>query len=199
MAWRLAKGWAKIFSSTATYCGKSSRRREQSDEDTVIEIGPGLGVLTWALADAARTVVAVEVDAGLVRWLTELMQERDNVHVVAHGCATSRSASALRRPSPRSGRRLQSGGQLAVLHYDAAAHALFGGKFARPHDVVMVQREVAQRMTARPGTKEYGASSVAIQLRADVELVTVVSPHVFFPKPAVESAVVRLSLRPFRK
>ena len=62
--------------------------------------------------------------------------------------------------------------------------------------VVMVQKEVAQRMTAAAGSKEYGALSVAVQLRADVELVGVVSPHVFFPKPAVESAVVRLSLRP---
>lgn len=165
-------------------------------EDTVIEIGPGLGVLTWALADAARTVIAVEVDAGLVRWLERLLRARDNVRLV-HADALEVDFHALlaeHPPGPGG-----AGKVIANLPYYITTPLLM--RFLEegpPLDsmVVMVQREVAQRLTARPGTKDYGALSVAVQLRADVETVGVVSPHVFFPKPAVESAVVRLKLRP---
>lgn len=166
------------------------------DEDTVIEIGPGLGVLTWALADAARTVVAVEVDAGLVRWLTELMQERDNVHVVHADALQVDLRQLFAEHPPGSGGAYKVAANLPYYITTPLLMRFLEENLPVDTMVVMVQREVAQRMTARPGTKEYGALSVAIQLRADVELVTVVSPHVFFPKPAVESAVVRLSLRP---
>lgn len=165
-------------------------------DDTVIEIGPGLGVLTWALADHARTVVAVEVDAGLVRWLDRLLRERDNVRLV-HADALQVDFHALLADHPPGPAGVYK--VIANLPYYITTPLLM--RFledALPLDsmVVMVQKEVAQRMTAAPGSKEYGALSVAVQLRADVELVGVVSPHVFFPKPAVESAVVRLSLRP---
>ena len=145
-------------------------------------------------ADAVRTVIAVEVDAGLVRWLERLCGGTT--------CAWSTPArwrwtfTPCSRSIPGPG---GTGKVIANLPYYITTPLLM--RFLEegpPLDsrVVMVQREVAQRLTARPGTKDYGALSVAVQLRADVETVGVVSPHVFFPKPAVESAVVRLKLRP---
>ncbi len=141
-------------------------------------------------------MVAVEVDAGLVRWLDRLLRERDNVRLV-HADALQVDFHALLADHPPGPAGVYK--VIANLPYYITTPLLM--RFledALPLDsmVVMVQKEVAQRMTAAPGSKEYGALSVAVQLRADVELVGVVSPHVFFPKPAVESAVVRLSLRP---
>lgn len=167
-----------------------------SPDDTIIEIGPGLGVLTWALAETARTVIAVEVDAGLVRWLERLLRRRDNVRLI-HADALQvdlQPLLAAHPPGPEGAYKV-----IANLPYYITTPLLMRLlEEALPLDsiVVMVQREVAERLTAKPGSKEYGALSVAVQLRADVELVTIVSPHVFFPKPTVESAVVRLSLRP---
>lgn len=168
-----------------------------SKDDTVMEIGPGLGVLTWALADAARTVIAVELDDGLVRWLNDLLRARDNVHVV-HGDALEvdfHRVLADHRPGPSGAYKV-----IANLPYYITTPLLMRlleEKLPLDSIVVMVQREVAQRMTAAPGTKQYGALSVAVQLRSAPELVSVVSPRVFFPPPTVESAIVRLSLRPF--
>lgn len=165
-------------------------------DDTVIEIGPGLGVMTWALAEAAGAVIAVELDAGLVRWLQRLLQGRDNVRLV-HADALQVDLKQLlseHPPGPEGAYKV-----IANLPYYITTPVLMRLlEEALPLDsiVVMVQREVAERLSAKPGSKDYGALSVAVQLRADVELVTIVSPHVFFPKPTVESAVVRLSLRP---
>lgn len=164
--------------------------------DVVIEIGPGLGVLTCALADAAKSVVAVEVDAGLVRWLNDLFRERDDVHIVHADALEVDFRRLLASFPPDPGGRYKLAANLPYYITTPLLMRLLEEKLPLAAMVVMVQREVAQRMTARPGTKEYGALSVAVQLRADVELVAVVSPNVFFPRPAVDSAVVRLALRP---
>lgn len=167
-----------------------------SKDDTVMEIGPGLGVMTWELAGAARTVIAVELDDGLVRWLGDLLRDRDNVHLV-HGDALQVDFHRLlaeHPPGPAGTYKV-----IANLPYYITTPLLMRlleEKLPLTTVVVMVQREVAQRMTAGPGTKQYGALSVAVQLRADAELISIVSPRVFFPPPTVESAVVRLSLRP---
>lgn len=170
-----------------------------TQDDTVIEIGPGIGALTWALADEARTVIAVEVDAGLVRWLTDLFRRRANVHLV-HADALHVDLDELLATHPPG--RVGTYKAIANLPYYITTPLLMRLLEENlPLDtiVVMVQREVAQRMTAAPGAKEYGALSVTVQLRADVELISVVSPGVFFPRPAVESAIVRLSLQPLPK
>lgn len=169
---------------------------EPSPDDVVVEIGPGLGVLTWALADAARYVVAVEVDGGLVRWLHQLAGERDNLRIVHDDALAIDFHRLLAQHPPGPGGAYKLAANLPYYITTPLLMRLLEERLPFSTLVVMVQREVAQRMTARPGTKDYGALSVAVQLRADVEQVAVVSPHVFFPKPAVESAVVRLRLRP---
>lgn len=164
--------------------------------DTVLEIGPGLGVLTWELATRVQSVIAVEVDAGLMRWLGDLFAGHPRVRLV-HGDALEVDLAALLQEHPPG-----PGGSAKVLanlpYYITSPLLMRLLEEGLPLSllVVMVQKEVARRLTARPGSKDYGALSVAVQLRATVETVTAVPPGVFFPPPEVESAVVRLALRP---
>ena len=167
-----------------------------SPPDTVLEIGPGLGVLTWELAQRVQAVVAVELDAGLVRWLRELFAEHYHVHLV-HGDALEVDLAALlAKHPPRAGGSAKVLANLPYYITSPLLMRLLEENLPLSILVVMVQKEVARRLSARPGSKEYGALSVAVQLRSTVELVATVPPRVFFPPPEVESAVVRLALRP---
>lgn len=167
-----------------------------SPDDTIIEIGPGLGVLTWALAETARTVIAVEVDAGLVRWLERLLRRRDNVRLI-HADALQvdlQPLLAAHPPGPEGAYKV-----IANLPYYITTPLLMRLlEEALPLDsiVVMVQREVAQRIVASPGGKDYGVLSVNVQYRSQAEILFHVPPTVFIPRPEVHSAVVRLRPHP---
>ncbi|HEY8418221.1 MAG TPA: 16S rRNA (adenine(1518)-N(6)/adenine(1519)-N(6))-dimethyltransferase RsmA [Limnochordales bacterium] len=190
------KGLGQNFLVDRHIVAKILDAAQLSPRDTVLEIGPGLGVLTWELAQRVQAVVAVELDAGLVRWLQDLFARHPHVHLV-HGDALSVDLAALLAEHPPG-----PGGSAKVLanlpYYITSPLLMRLLEETLPLSmlVVMVQKEVAQRLAARPGTKDYGALSVAVQLRSTVEVVTTVPPGVFFPPPEVESAVVRLALRP---
>lgn len=155
-------------------------------QDTIVEIGPGLGSLTIGLAEVARQVVAVEVDAGLVRALARTVGDRSNVTIV-HADALETDLGEL-VPDRRA--RL-----VANLPYNVATplvmQVLAGDRIDELF--VMVQREVGQRWGARPGSEAYGAVSVKIALAADVELIAEVPRRVFHPVPKVASVTVRLT------
>ena len=157
-------------------------------DDTVLEVGPGLGSLTLALADAARRVVAVEIDAGFIRALQETVGALDNVEVV-HADALRAELGALAGENAR---------LVANLPYNIAtplvAHALAD---PRVTDLfVMVQREVGERWAARPGRPLYAGISVRLALVAAVEVVATVPRTVFHPVPNVDSVTVRIVRRP---
>jgi 16S rRNA (adenine1518-N6/adenine1519-N6)-dimethyltransferase len=162
--------------------------------DTVVEIGPGIGTLTGRLAEAAGKVVAVEVDPALVALLKETLSKFPNLYLV-EGDALKADFNAL---------VAAAGGAfpykvVANLPYYITTPLLtrlLTGNFRVALLVVMVQKEVALRLVARPGTKEYGAISVLVRFMAEPELVAVVSRGSFFPAPEVDSAVVRLTVRP---
>jgi len=164
--------------------------------DTVLEIGPGLGVLTWELAERARSVIAVELDAGLVRWLTELFADKPHVRLVHADALEADLGGLLSAHPPGPGGSAKVLANLPYYITSPLLMRLLEENLPISLAVVMVQKEVARRLTAPPGTKDYGALSVAVQLRADVEIVAPVPPGVFFPPPEVESAVVRLTVRP---
>lgn len=170
--------------------------------DVVLEVGPGLGVLTWQLAKGCQNVIAVELDEGFVHWLQTLFARntlRADVQIV-HGDALQVDLDVLladKPPKPGGGYKL-----VANLPYYITSPLLVRFlELSSPLTslVVMMQKEVAARLGAAPGTKEYGALSVAVQLRADIETIMVVSPGSFYPAPAVESAVVRLTPRRLTK
>jgi 16S rRNA (adenine1518-N6/adenine1519-N6)-dimethyltransferase len=157
-------------------------------DDLVLEIGPGLGSLTLALAAAAGRVIAVEIDAGLHRVLEQIVGALPNVEIV-HGDALDMDLDALVDGGPA---RL-----VANLPYNVATplvmHALEGEAITDLH--VMVQREVADRWVAQPGDRSYGAVSVKLRLVADAETVAAVPRTVFHPVPNVDSVTVRIERR----
>jgi 16S rRNA (adenine1518-N6/adenine1519-N6)-dimethyltransferase len=159
-------------------------------QDTVLEIGPGRGVLTRPLAAVADRVVAVELDGRLVEELRG--DPRLAGTVIEHADILARPlASWIDPPAPF----LLAGN----LPYAITSPVLFAAFEARPwlrRGVVMMQREVAERLTAGSGSRTYGILSVLAALQADCELLFRVGPGAFRPAPRVESAVVRLDLLP---
>jgi len=157
-------------------------------DDVVLEVGPGIGSLTLALAGAVRRVVAVEIDAGFVAALTDVLADVDGVEVV-HADALAVDLAALVDGGPA---RL-----VANLPYNVATaitiEALATGAFSELF--VMVQREVGERWAARPGDATYSGVSAKLGVLADVSVVLAIPRSVFLPVPNVDSVMVRLVRR----
>lgn len=157
-------------------------------DDVVLEVGPGLGSLTLALAPVVARVVAVEIDAGFVAVLPEVLQGAGDVEIV-HADALAVDLAALVGGGPA---RL-----VANLPYSVATavviEALGTGAFTDAF--VMVQREVGERWAAGPGDDAYGAVSVKLRVLADVAVVMSIPRNVFLPVPNVDSVMVRLDRR----
>ena len=165
------------------------RLAELRPDDTVLEIGPGLGVLTGFLADRVARVVAVEIDRSLERELSERLAGRDKVDLV-FGDALAIDLGDF-DPPPRK--------LVANLPYNIATPLVVESLDGLPtveRWCVMVQREVADRFFARPATKAYGAVSVLLQLAAERTGFHPVSRTVFRPRPNVDSALVAFRRRP---
>ena len=166
------------------------RLAEVGPEDRVLEIGAGVGALTVALAERARSVTAVEIDKRLLPALGEVVAGLDNVEVVAAD-AMELDYGALLRGEPHH--------LVANLPYNIAT-PLLAQMLERVPEVedfvVMVQREVGERLVAAPGSKDYGAVSVLVAYHCRTALLGRVPPAVFWPVPAVESVLVRLTRRP---
>jgi 16S rRNA (adenine1518-N6/adenine1519-N6)-dimethyltransferase len=163
--------------------GVIGRLAELAPEDVVLEIGPGLGALTVYLADRVRNVVAVELDRTLERELSERLAGRSNVDL-RFGDALRVD---LRAAAPDAGKFV------ANLPYNIATPIIVESLDGLPHIglwCVMVQREVADRLFARPSTKSYGAVSVLVQLVATRTGLHPISRTVFRPQPNVDSALV---------
>ncbi|MDP8960647.1 MAG: 16S rRNA (adenine(1518)-N(6)/adenine(1519)-N(6))-dimethyltransferase RsmA [Actinomycetota bacterium] len=156
-------------------------------DDVVLEIGPGLGSLTLALADHARHVVTVEIDAGLVRALRGVLGDRRDVEIVHADALHVDFDELLAEP----------GRLIANLPYNVATPIVFRALHsgAITDLFVMVQREVGERWAAHPADALYSGVSVKLRLVADVEVVAVVPRTVFYPIPNVDSVTVRVSRR----
>lgn len=167
---------------------KIMRNARVGPDDVVLEIGPGLGSLTLALADLARRVVTVEIDGGLVRALPAVLGHPANVEIV-HADALQVDFDALLAG--------ESARLIANLPYNVATPIVFRAlESAMVTDLfVMVQREVGERWAAHPGDGLYGGVSVKLRLVADVEVVADVPRTVFYPIPNVDSVTVRVVRR----
>jgi 16S rRNA (adenine1518-N6/adenine1519-N6)-dimethyltransferase len=154
--------------------------------DTILEIGPGLGVLSNKLAELAARLSLVEVDTVLADRLRERFTGNDRVQVITADFLTLDLSSAFPEPVIH---------VVASLPYNVATPILFRlleHRYKFPEVTVMIQKEVAERLSAAPGTKAYGVPSVLTQLYATVTTVGTVGPRSFFPAPKVESQIVRL-------
>ena len=157
---------------------------ELSEADTVLEVGPGIGTLTQGLAESKARVVAVELDTRLLPVLTTTLNGYDNVRVVHGDILKVNIMEEVGAPS------FKVCANLPYYITTPIIFALLEKRLPMERLVAMVQKEVAERMAAQPGGKEYGALSVAIQYYTEPEIAFIVPPTSFIPAPAVESAVI---------
>ena len=160
-------------------------------EDCVPEVGPGIGTMTQALSEAARQVVAVEIDDHLIPILQETLKECPNVKVI-HGDILKIDVKAI-ADEYNEGCPLHVIANLPYYITTPIIMGLFESGVPLKSITIMVQKEVADRMKAEPGTKDYGALSLAVQYYAEPYLVANVPPNCFIPRPNVGSAVIRLT------
>lgn len=160
-------------------------------DDCVIEIGPGIGTMTQYLAERAREVAAVEIDKNLIPILKETLSEYDNVTIINEDILKvdiNRLAE-----EKNGGRPIKVVANLPYYITTPIIMGLFESHVPLSSITIMVQKEVADRMQVGPGTKDYGALSLAVQYYARPEIVVNVPPACFMPRPNVGSAVIRLT------
>lgn len=160
-------------------------------EDFVLEIGPGIGTMTQYLCENAREVVAVEIDTNLIPILEDTLSAYDNVTVINQDILKLDIAKlAMER---NDGKPIKVVANLPYYITTPIIMGLFESHVPIDSITVMVQKEVADRMQVGPGTKDYGALSLAVQFYAKPEIVANVPPNCFMPRPNVGSAVIRLT------
>ena len=157
---------------------------ELSEADTVLEVGPGIGTLTQGLAESKAQVVAVELDTRLLPVLATTLEGYDNVRVVHGDILKVDIMEEVGVPN------FKVCANLPYYITTPIIFALLEKRLPMERLVAMVQKEVAERMAAQPGGKDYGALSVAIQYYTEPEIAFIVPPTSFIPAPAVDSAVI---------
>lgn len=160
-------------------------------DDFVVEIGPGIGTMTQYLCEAAGSVAAVEIDKNLIPILADTLSEYDNVEII-HNDILKVDIAAL-ADEKNGGRPIKVVANLPYYITTPIIMGLFESHVPIESITVMVQKEVADRMQCGPGSKDYGALSLAVQYYAKPEIVATVPPNCFMPRPNVGSAVIRLT------
>ncbi len=160
-------------------------------EDFVLEIGPGIGTMTRYLAERAGKVAAVEIDRELMPILEETLEPYDNVLLINNDILKMDIAALVQEQN--AGRPIKVVANLPYYITTPIIMGLFESHAPLESVTVMVQKEVADRMREGPGTKDYGALSLAVQYYAKPEIMANVPPNCFIPRPGVDSAVIRLT------
>ena len=168
-----------------------------SETDRIIEVGPGIGTLTREMGKVAENVVAIEIDKTLIPILKETLADLDNVEVVNEDILKVDVQGLINE-------KLNGGPVKLVANLPYYITTPIVMKFLEEDIpvtdiVVMVQKEVADRMNAKPSTKDYGALSVAVQYYCDTEIVAKAPRHMFVPQPNVDSIVIGLHVRDEKK
>ncbi len=171
--------------------GKIIRSAEITEDDFVVEIGPGIGTLTQYLAASAREVAAIEIDDALIPILEDTLSAYDNVTVI-HEDVLKVDLCKLAEEK-NAGKPIKVVANLPYYITTPIIMGLFENHVPVESITIMVQKEVADRMKTGPGSKDYGALSLAVQYYAKPELVANVPPNCFMPRPRVGSAVIRLT------
>lgn len=164
---------------------------EITDEDCVLEIGPGIGTMTQLLCERARHVVAVEIDSNLIPILEDTLSAYDNVTVI-HGDILKVDIQSL-VDEYNEGKPIKVVANLPYYITTPIIMGLFESHVPLKSITIMVQKEVADRMKVGPGTKDYGALSLAVQYYAEPKVMVHVPANCFMPRPNVDSTVIRLT------
>ena len=196
---RFQKKYGQNFLIDTRVLDKIIAAAEITEEDCVLEIGPGIGTMTQYLAERAGEVVAVEIDGNLIPILEETLSAYKNVTII-HQDILKMDVEGLARER---GKPLKVVANLPYYITTPIIMGLFEKHVPLKNITVMVQKEVADRMQAGPGTKDYGALSLAVQYYAKPEVVANVPPNCFIPRPKVEErklfAIIRAAFNQRRK
>lgn len=187
---RFQKKFGQNFLIDTHVLDKIIRAAEITREDMVLEIGPGIGTMTQYLACAAGKVVAVEIDKNLIPVLEDTLSGYENVRIINDDVLKVDIAKLVREEN--AGRPIKVVANLPYYITTPIIMGLFEGHVPLKSVTVMVQKEVAERMQAEPGTKDYGALSLAVRYYAKPYVAANVPPNCFMPRPKVGSAVIRL-------
>ena len=164
---------------------------EVTEEDCVLEIGPGIGTMTQYLAEHAREVIAVEIDKALIPVLEDTLSAYDNVTVINEDILKVDIEKIVKEHNQ--GKPVKVVANLPYYITTPIIMGLFESHVPLKSITVMVQKEVAERMQVGPGTKDYGALSLAVQYYACPKVIMTVPASCFMPRPNVDSAVIRLT------
>lgn len=195
---RLSKSLGQNFLTDGNIVEKIVDGAKIQPHDLVVEVGPGIGVLTAAAAERAGKVIAVELDSHLIPILAETLQEYDNIEII-HKDILKTDLHALLKENEEIGGIPRTGVKILgnLPYYITTPIIMKILEEGVPVDsiTIMLQKEVADRIKASPGNKIYGALSVAVQYYCTVDNVASVPKEVFVPQPKVDSAVIRLNVR----
>lgn len=196
---RPSKGLGQNFLNDFSVVQEIVYSAELTREDIVIEVGPGLGVMTGLMAEQAGLVIAVEIDRNLIPPLQSVCAEHDNIELINNDILKVDMQRIVEERICASGGALKQVKVVANLpYYITTPIVMTFLERGLPHltsMTFMVQKEVAERMTAAPGGKEYGALTVAVGYFAEAKIQFTVPPHCFIPQPAVDSSVIMLRVR----
>ena len=185
------KKFGQNFLIDTTVLDRIISSAEITKEDCVLEIGPGIGTMTQYLAERAGSVVAVEIDKALIPILEETLQDYDNVTVINDDILKVDINRLVEEKN--GGHPIKVVANLPYYITTPIIMGLFESRVPLKSITIMVQKEVAARMKSGPGSKDYGALSLAVQYYAEPYIVANVPPNCFMPRPAVGSAVIRLT------
>ena len=194
---RLTKSLGQNFLTDKNIIDKIIQGSEITGDDLVVEIGPGIGVITYEASRVARQVIAVEIDRNLIPILQETLAERDNIQIINKDILktdVNRIIEDAKAADPEI-KGVKIIGNLPYYITTPIIMKLLEDGVAADGITVMMQKEVADRIKAAPGTKAYGALSVAVQYYCEVESVVNVPKEVFVPQPKVDSTVLHLKIR----
>ena len=185
------KKFGQIFLIDTHVLEKIIAAADVTKDDFVLEIGPGIGTMTQYLCEHARAVAAVEIDKNLIPILGDTLGAYDNVEIINQDILKVDIRKLAEEKN--GGRPIKVVANLPYYITTPIIMGLFESHVPIDSITVMVQKEVADRMQVGPGTKDYGALSLAVQYYAAPEIVAIVPPNCFMPRPKVGSAVIRLT------
>ncbi|MDO5063326.1 MAG: 16S rRNA (adenine(1518)-N(6)/adenine(1519)-N(6))-dimethyltransferase RsmA [Peptostreptococcaceae bacterium] len=190
---RLTKSLGQNFLVDQNILDKIVQAAEVTKEDIVFEVGTGIGTLTHELAVRAKKVVAIEIDRALIPILEETLSDVDNVEIVNQDILKTDLKHLAQKFAEE--RSIKVVANLPYYITTAIIMKFLESNIRLDSFVLMIQKEVADRITTKPSTKDYGSLTVAIQYYAQSELISKVPKNAFIPPPNVDSSVIRLRIR----
>lgn len=163
-----------------------------TNDDLVLEIGPGIGTMTQYLCESVREVVAIEIDETLIPILNYTLEDYDNVTIINDDALKTDIEKIVKKKND--GKPIKVVANLPYYITTPIIMGLLEGKAPIDSITIMVQKEVAERMQTGPGSKDYGALSLAVQYYADANILMTVPASCFMPRPKVDSSVIKLDI-----